>query len=212
MPWTKKQRQIAGMACRDAGIDDAARKLLLRQLPNAMFNAGGVPVGDPSSTSPRLSQADFERFMAVIEDRAGGKLLNYSAHYWQDKAGSRSTVANERMTTKIMSLYREYESQECGGLDGHGIYGLDGLVRRFSNQRTAVIEELQPKEAWNLIEMLKAVIARRGSSKPDARPQQRRLFSDCEPEAHRPRQTARSIAIADVGGDVDSLGDDEIPF
>jgi len=201
MPWTKTQKQIAVMAGRQAGLDEDMRKLILRQFPNAFNNraqgpalndgdSGGRPhpnplpggegerdSGGPSSTSPRLNNADFERFMAIVEDRAGGRILHFTPGYWQDKAGSRSAVANERMGAKIRALYRDYQAQDSGG----GRYRLDGLVWRFSGGRTSKVEELKPKEAWNLIEMLKALVAKRGPV-PEAKPSalQERLFSERE--------------------------------
>lgn len=181
MAWTDKQKQIAVRACRQAGLDDAARMMLLRQIRNAMFTSAGVPANDPSSTSSKLTNADFERFMAIVEDRAGGRVLNFSQNYWQEKAGSRSDNVNERMAWKIKELYRVYESQQAGGLEGHGIYGLEGLVSRFSSHRTRELDELTPKEAWNLIEMLKIVVSRRGEpAPPEVRDRQERLFSDRE--------------------------------
>lgn len=149
MAWTAKQVQLAVMACRQAGIDDAARKLILRQFPHALFNRQGIPVSDPSSTSARLDNADFEDFMAIVEDRAGGKILHFTPGYFGDKVGSRSVHANERMGSKIRELYRAYL------LQGDGRYRLEGLVWRFSAQRTSQVDELKPREAWNLIEMLK---------------------------------------------------------
>jgi hypothetical protein len=184
MPWSKKQKQIAGMACGQAGVDNDARKLILRQFRNAFFNVQGMPVSDPTSTSSKLENKDFERFMAILEDRAGGRVLNFSPNYWQEKAGSRSDNVNERMAWKARELYRTYESQQAGGLHGHGIYGLDGLVSRFSAHRTRVLEELTPKEAWNLVEMLKDLVSRRGepaTTKEEER--QERLFSDRETPA-----------------------------
>jgi|GEM_PF-1811393 len=184
MPWSKKQKQIAGMACGQAGVDNDARKLILRQFRNAFFNVQGMPVSDPTSTSSKLENKDFERFMAILEDRAGGRILHFTPNYFQEKAGTRSDSVNERMAWKIRELYRTYESQKAGGLEGHGIYGLDGLVSRFSSHRTRELDELTPKEAWNLIEMLKALVDRRGEpAKPTPVERQQRMFSDQESPA-----------------------------
>lgn len=203
MPWSNKQKQIAVRACRQAGIDDAVRKLLLRQLPHAVVD------GQPTSTAGALDNKDFERFMALVEDRAGGKVLHFTSSYWGDKAASRSTSASERQAHKINLLYREYSSQDAGGLTGHGIYGLTGLVRRMSAQRTGRIEELTPSEAHNLIELLGALIKRRGLVRDQQR--QQRLFSDFDPTAGTPGTPGRSRRRRNLKHPP-ALTADEIPF
>jgi hypothetical protein len=39
-------------------------------------------------------------------------------------------------------------------------YSIEALCRQFSAQRTGLVGELLPREAWKLIEMLKAVVVR----------------------------------------------------
>lgn len=179
--WSNKQKQIAGMACTEAGIDDAERKFILRQFRRAMFDRDGNAATEPSSTSPKLTNADFERFMAIVEDRAGGKVLHFTAGYWQGKSASRSTHASERQAHRIHELYDQFARQTAGGLRGHGTYGLDGLIRRVSNGRTHVPEKLTPREGHNMIEMLSDLIRRRGPASPPSAERQARLFSDHEP-------------------------------
>lgn len=194
--WTSKQRQIAGMACKHAGLDDAARKLVLRQFPNALLPGSK----EPSSTSEMLTQRDFERFMAIVEDRAGGHLRGFTSGYWQEKAGLRSQVASERMAAKIRALYADYQAQPPE-VDG-GRYRLDGLVYRMSGQTTSAPEEMTPKDAWNLIEMLKALIARRGEPQPPKpRDRQPRLFSNLDP-----------VGATSAGAGFQVVEADEIPF
>lgn len=206
MAWSNKQKQIAVRACRQAGVDDAARKLILRQFSNAMTSTG------PSSTAAKLDNTDFERFMAVIEDRAGGKVLHFSTHYFQDKAASRSTSASERQAAKIDQLYHLFEQQAAGGLKGHGTYGFGGLVRRVSAQRTDCVAELTPREASDLIGMLQAMIGRRGPRVDQPARRQQRLFADSESQPSPRVTTVMDEPPAGRRRRHRAMPEDEIPF
>ncbi|MEZ6193966.1 MAG: hypothetical protein R3C45_22195, partial [Phycisphaerales bacterium] len=86
MAWTNRQKMVAAQVCREAGLDDDHRKLVLRQFRRAMYDADGLACDQPSSRSKRLTNRDFEQFMAIIERSAGGKLKGYSVTYWQRMA------------------------------------------------------------------------------------------------------------------------------
>lgn len=76
--WTHKQKRLHIMACRDAGIGDEHRRLLLRQL-----GAAAIVDGEATSTSPRLTDADFDKFMSCVESCApGGRVLDFQAGHW----------------------------------------------------------------------------------------------------------------------------------
>ncbi len=79
--WTNKQKALAVRACKSIGLGDDQRKLILRQL------GGHALINDqPTSTSPRLTQADFEKFMAYVESYASdSRLMSKPAYYWQDQ-------------------------------------------------------------------------------------------------------------------------------
>lgn len=86
MAWTNVQKQIAARACQAAGIDDEQRRFLLRQFPRAKFDREGKPCPEPTSTSQRLNNSDFEQFMSMVERQAGGCVLHFSKDYWSKKA------------------------------------------------------------------------------------------------------------------------------
>jgi len=81
--WTNKQKGLAVRACKSVGIDDDQRRLILRQLGGHAVPRRGA---EPTSTSPKLTQGDFEKFMACVESYADdGQLLGKPAGYWEDR-------------------------------------------------------------------------------------------------------------------------------
>lgn len=116
-------------------------KLTKDQYRTVLRNSGGV------ESSKDLDQAGFEDCMAVIED-CGFRERDKPADYWRAKVIRRGHSAGERMVRKILALGQESR------------YEIPALCLRFSGQRTSVVEELGPREAWMLIEMLKASNAR----------------------------------------------------
>jgi hypothetical protein len=114
--------------------NDARYRMLLR-------NAGDV------ESAADLDNRGVEDVMAILED------MGFDDHpggerYWRDKVLRRRSACCERMAYKIHALATEQR------------YELGALCLRFSDHRTDVVEQLLPREAWNLIEMLKAVVGR----------------------------------------------------
>jgi hypothetical protein len=65
------------------------------------------------------------------------------------------------MAFKIHELYNGYcEAAEEAFVPPSSQYQLAGLVDAASGGRTRLAEELRPREAWNLIETLKAIVNR----------------------------------------------------
>lgn len=137
MPTSKQLAMIHIEAAR-AGLIEKGNRIPFN---NLLRNVGGV------GSSKDLSQAAFEDCMAVIEDTIDGKGLR-AGRYWRDKVALRGGVANPRMTAKIHALAKESR------------YQIGALCLRFSDDRTWAPEKLYPREAWQLIEMLKASNAR----------------------------------------------------
>lgn len=86
MSWTDKQKALAVRACKDAHINTEQRELILRQL------GGRAVVGErATSTSGALTNADFNQFMAIVEQYSGGQIktrgrggkLLYRVGHWQ---------------------------------------------------------------------------------------------------------------------------------
>lgn len=131
MAWTNTQKQLAIRACRAAGISEEQRvDMILRNFKNA-HHAGRI-----TSTSPKLSCADYEQFMAVIERFAGGKLLHFSEWYWRDCADRWL----DRLRRRVLILSGELE--RSGKLAACGV-GLAGWIeKRVSAGATRKITDL----------------------------------------------------------------------
>ncbi|HVS73113.1 MAG TPA: phage protein GemA/Gp16 family protein [Phycisphaerae bacterium] len=134
---TPTQLKIIHIAAHRCGFNDQQYRTVLRNVAQV-------------ESSKDLSNADFECVMAFFEESG------YPGHYWRDKVKTRGNVATERMRWKISELLAHYE--EIRGELPH--YELEGLVARFSHNRTRKVADVTPREAWQLIEALKAIIAR----------------------------------------------------
>lgn len=122
---------------RHCGLNDAAYRVLLH-------NVAGV------QSTLDLDNAGVEDVMAVLED-SGFNRHPKGPRYWRDTVATRGASCPRRMAHKIKDL-----AAQPGGIR----YDLPALCRQHSGQRTGVVEELTPREAWKLIEMLKAVVVR----------------------------------------------------
>jgi hypothetical protein len=134
-----------------------------------LANVAGV------ASTTQLNNTQVEDVMDVLEslgfvDRDNG------AGYWAGKVQRRGQAVNERMLRKIEAMAAETK------------YPLPALVRRMTNKRTDRAEQLLPREAWQMIEALKAIIER-GEHAPE--------------ELAQERAVARAEAFS---------GDEECPF
>jgi hypothetical protein len=132
---TPQQIKLIHIAAKQIGLDDRTYRLLLH-------NVAGV------TTCKKLDNPGLENVMAVFED-LGFRDAEHDPKYWRTKVKLRGSNAGERMVHLIRQLSERLRH-----------YKLSGLCMRFSYDRTAAPEKLTPKEAWNLIEMLKAAITR----------------------------------------------------
>jgi hypothetical protein len=152
MPWTARQKQIAATAARKVGLDDEARKLILRQFPHAMHQ------GRITSTSPRLTNADFEQYMAHVEHWAGGEVDGWKRGYWAAKAQD----VTQRMRRKAQDLALHLHAAGHLGMTPGGLDGLAGFISRMTDHAKLGLAELDYRELYNVIEGLKALARRRG--------------------------------------------------
>lgn len=118
------------------------------------------------ASSKDLDNAGVEDVMAVFED------MGFDSHprgktYWRDKVKRR---ASGRGGERQVDLIRRLAA-------GHR-YSLEALCLRFSGQRTENVEKLTSREAWSLIEMLKATAAR------EARANRQQKLAFMEEPAH----------------------------
>jgi hypothetical protein len=131
---TKAQIQIVQIARRQGGLNEPQYRWLL-------WNVAGV------KSTTELTNEDVERVMDVLEGMGFVDSKN-GPGYWGKKAARIGFAANDRMIRKIEAMAAETR------------YPLPALVHRFSNKRTDQVAQLLPREAWMLIEGLKAMIER----------------------------------------------------
>ena len=131
---TPQQLKLLNLAWRQAGLTDDQYRTVLR-------NTAGVESGRD------LMNTDLENVMAVLED-SGFHYAGHAADYFRNKVAIRGAFCGARLAFKV----RELAAQQR--------YALPALCQRFSNDRTDDVDKLRPHEAWRLVEMLKAVIAR----------------------------------------------------
>lgn len=145
MAWTNKQKQIAVMACRAARISDEQRvDLILRNFERAHYK------GKITSTSTKLTHQDFEAFMAIVENFAGGTILHYTPGYWKMHAADRLRLMRARAIRVAAML------EQCGKLNPNGA-GLAGWIRtRVSGGETDRVDELDYQGLLTLITGLEA--------------------------------------------------------
>jgi hypothetical protein len=148
------------MAWKSLRLPDQYRKLTSRQLPNSMYDADGREADEPSGTSKRLTNSDFETFMAIVERHAGDQVKTatktYPVHHWLHKADDR------------LQRMRHYAQQladalaDAGLLDAAGV-GLAGWIsRRVTDGRTDRLADLEYHELHALINGLRAYARRNG--------------------------------------------------
>lgn len=132
MAWTNQQKQIAVRACKAARISDEQRRdMILRHFEHATMTDGRI-----SSTSLRLTNEDFEQFMAIVESHAGGQVLHFTRDYWRSHAQDHYA----RMRHRVASIARQLES--AGALHPGGV-GLSGWIsKRVTQGACDSIEQL----------------------------------------------------------------------
>lgn len=136
---TTSQTRLIHIAKRQIGLNDLQYRLILN-------NVGGV------ASSTMLDNNGFERVMACFEE-IGFRMDAKSATYWRDKVASRNSgKINEREARKIEAMAALTK------------YKLPGLVMRISGGKTDRVEQLDSRQAYNLIETLKAIVARDGEA------------------------------------------------
>ncbi len=131
------------------GMSDALYKI-------ALHNVAHV------TTSKDLTLQGYEDMMALMEDHGwrqcqprsepDAPLQFYPVTYWRDIVARRGTFANGRLLHKITELYELYARDP-----EH--YSLGSLARTASSGRTDAPAKLSPREAHNLVELLKDKIA-----------------------------------------------------
>jgi hypothetical protein len=132
MAWTKTQKQIAVRACIAAKIGEEQRRdMILRHFANARMQDGRI-----SSTAPNLSNRDYEQFMAIVENYAGGQVLHFTRGYWSKCAADQ----HARLRFRVRNIN---DSLVAAGLftpDGESLRGW--ISKRVTKGMTDRAEEL----------------------------------------------------------------------
>jgi hypothetical protein len=132
MPWTNTQKQIAARACKAAGIGEEQRRdLVLRQFAHARTADGRI-----SSTAPRLTNRDFEQFMAIVEGYGGGQVLHFTRGYWQAHAADQWA----RMRHRALAIAAELEAAGKLAPGGAGLGGW--IAKRVTRGEADRVEQL----------------------------------------------------------------------
>ena len=136
---TSIQLRMIHVAARQVGLNDDQYRMLLRNVADA-------------ESSKNLGQADFEDVMAVLEDMGFRGTGGVSADYWRNRVQMRGDLASTRMVFKIREMAKEITVP------------MGALCRRHSHGRTEIPGELEPAEAYNVIEAMKDICLREGGS------------------------------------------------
>lgn len=144
MAWTNQQKKVAAMAARAAKLSDEHRRLILQQLPRAIHG------GRPTSTSPRLSNGDFEIYMSQIEHFAGGQILGYDRNHWH------------RMVTSQLDRTRHRIREMAEPIVEAGHLNMEGFIRRMTGGDKNELEQLDAAEIYKVIEGIKGIAKRLG--------------------------------------------------
>jgi hypothetical protein len=147
-----KEIKLIHAAANQVGFNRAQYEALL-------WNTAGV------ASCKELSQSQFEDCMAVLEDSGFRQPMPPGIapqeDYWRSRVRQRSQFASPRFVWLIHKLFDDYRAPTRHlTFEVAGQYKLAGLVRNASRDRTEDPRQLQPREAWNLIETLKAIVAR----------------------------------------------------
>lgn len=169
---------------RHCRLNDDQYRTLLR-------NVAGV------ESSKELDNRGVEDVLAVLED-SGFDSHPAGPTYWRDKVRLRGSSCGERMARKIHALAGDPAQR----------YDLAAMCRRMSGGRTAVVEELLPREAWQLIEGFKAIVAREELHERTAQGSGTGSEAKDQPE-RKPASATEGRFSYDVAV---AVTDDEVPF
>ena len=129
---TPQQIKLIQIARRQVGLEESAYRILLRNVANV-------------DSCTKLGNRGVEDVMAVLEDM-GFRQIDQPGDYWRQKVRQReSGECPERMVRLIFALAAETK------------YEASGMALRHSHGRTEIVEQLEYREAYEVIEALKAI-------------------------------------------------------
>jgi hypothetical protein len=131
---TGQQIKVIHVAARQVGLDDAAYRLVLKNVTG-------------KESSKDLDNRGIEDLLAVFED-LGWRDPGRAETYWRDKVSLRGRFAGARLVFRINELAPKQK------------YDLAGLCRKVSDDRTEFPRNLTPAEGMRLLVILQDVIER----------------------------------------------------
>ncbi len=165
MAWTAKQKALAAQACKAIGLADEHRRLILRQFPAARYDQDGRPAEQPSTRSKRLTNSDFEAFMAIIERQAGGQIVLANQTY---EPGHFRAKADDQLHRMRHLAHRLADALESAGLLEPGRQGVRLWIEKYvTEDGPGTIEALDYVGLHKLINGLRAY-SRRHDVEPAA--------------------------------------------
>jgi len=142
----KGQIKLVQTAVRTAGLryknDDGRYRLLLRQYRQ--------PGGAPVSSCTQLNHSQLEDLLAICES-FGWRHPGKAADFYRKKIKRPGHAA---------SFAQQAAIQHLAGDLGWGDSQLAGMIERMTQARKRLVSELTSRQAYNLIEAMKAMFAR----------------------------------------------------
>lgn len=133
-------------------------------LSGPAFKQRAMHRGHVTSTSPRLTDKDFEQFMAFIESWCGGAIAGWDRGYWARKSGDALArmrwLAQRIANTLELSPRADDPSKRLLEPDGVGLAGW--ISARVARGRTDRLDDLLYPELRALIDGLKDYADRHG--------------------------------------------------
>lgn len=141
-----KQIQLIQIAARQAGL----RGKGFRQRYDLLLGQYRQGNGKPVTSCKQLNRSQIEDFLAICEGM-GFRGLNKPDDYYRSKVVKSASIASYAQQRAIDYL--------AGDL-GWDLKHLENFIKRMTGGRTIEVAALTPKEAWGIIEALKAILSK----------------------------------------------------
>lgn len=168
MAWTNPQKANVVRACKAIGREEM-REVILRQIGGRAEHPRGS--GSITSTSPRLTQRDYEQTMSLIEDYSGGQIQTrtkdrkhvYAFGHWGRRAPGGGLTRRLSLIEQLVAVLRGTPAKGGAGpaLDADGNL-LQGLIHRATRGRADRLDQLDEGTAGKVIDGLKDLGKRHG--------------------------------------------------
>jgi len=171
MPWSNKQKGLFVRAAKAAGCEDS-RYLILGQ---PQFNGRAkMPDGSISSRSARLTNADFETAMAVVEEYDSGQLsiktrgrTKYHAGRWAAKAangGNRQGHEIDRLINSLKLTDDPKTGQRVIAEDGQGLAGIINQATQGRHSSITTLGKIDRSKVINAMANIDRRLNHQGST------------------------------------------------